>query len=380
MLGMRRCMETNAPRRVPPGLAWLVGMTWRVGLLAFVACASVIGLYRLRVVVVPIVVALMLAAVLSPPVRFLERHRVPALAATWLVFLVAIGALAGVVAWTGPRVVGQFHDLGPTLSASTDHLTRWLTDGPFHLARSDIDRWVADAKDALGANREQLVHGLFSGARLVVDVMTGAVLAVVLAFFFVKDGPRMTRWVAGQLEGKAREDAREVARRAWKTLGDYIRGSSIDGLIEATLKAIGLLVLGVPLVVPLALLTFFGGFLPFVGAILAGVVSSSVALVAKGPGTALMVALLSFGIQTVEGHVLQPLVMRRAVKLHPTVVLISITTGAALAGILGAFIAVPFVAVAVSVADYFLHDRRPKDADLVVAHALGSDEVVAAPR
>lgn len=371
-------VEPEPVRPIPPALVWVVGMTWRVALLALLAGVSIVGLYRLRVVVVPIVVALMIASVLSPPARFLERHHVPPLAATWLVFFVAFAAFAGVGAWAGPRVVNQFHDLGPALSASLDRVTGWLTDGPFHFSHSQIDRWANDAKDALSANRDQLVHGLFRGARLVVDLATGALLSVVLAFFFVKDGPRISGWVAGQLDGNARRDLREVGGRAWKTLAGYIRGSSIDGVIEASLKAIGLLVLGVPLVVPLALLTFFGGYLPFVGAVLAGVVSASVALVAKGPGTALMVALLSLAIQTVEKHLLQPLVMRRAIELHPTVILVSITTGGALAGILGAFIAVPFVAVTVSIGDYFLHERRTEQSQLVPPEAAANDEVVAA--
>lgn len=371
-------VEPDRQQRIPPALVWVVGVAWRAAFLMLLAGLAIVGLYRLRVVVIPVVVGLMIASVLSPAVRRLERHHVPPLVATWLVFLVVIGAMAGVGAWAGPRVFDQFRDLGPALSGSLDQVTGWLTHGPFHFSQSQIDRWATDARDALSANRQQLIHGLFSGARLVVDVATGALLSAVLAFFFVKDGPRMSEWVAGQLAGRTRRDAREAGRRAWKALGAYIRGSSIDGLIEASLKAIGLLVLGVPLVAPLALLTFFGGYLPFVGAILAGTASTSVALVAKGPGTALMVALLSFGIQIVEGHLLQPLVMRSAVKLHPTVVLVAITTGAALAGILGAFLAVPSVAVAVAVGDYFLHERRTGEGGVVPPHAARNDEVVAA--
>lgn len=355
-------MEPRPRREVPDSLIWLVAIAWRVAFLLVAAGAVVLALARVRVIVLPVVVALLLATVLAPPAQWLRRRGVPALAATWLVFLAAGVVLGVIVAYIVPTVAGELDDVASAVDDSVEQVQAWLTDGPLELSEDQVDRWVERAEDELRANRGRIVSGVLSGAVLFFELVAGALLTLVLTFFFVKDGPRMVSWALAQVHGQARDDLREVGRRVWDTLGGYVRGSTLDGAVEAALKAIGLLVLGVPLVLPLAVLTFFGGYLPFAGAIASGLVAAAVALVAEGPVTALLVVALSVVIQNVEGDLLQPLIMGKVVKLHPVVILVSITTALAIGGLVGAFLAVPTVASAANVAGYFRNDRSLPDA------------------
>lgn len=334
-----------------------MAVTWRIVFLALAAYLAVVALARVRTIVLPVVVALLLATILAPPARWLERRGLPPLAATWVVFIGAAALAAGVAASAAPQVARQAGQLGSSFSGTSEELRNWLVDGPLGLSQEQLEEWMSRAGDELERNRERLIGGALSGAVLVAEVIAGAFIAVVLTFFFVKDGRRMWEWVLSQFHGDARRDLAAAGERAWSTLGGYIKGSTFDGLVEAALFAVVLLVLGVPLVAPLVILTFLGGYLPFVGAILAGAAAASVALVSEGPLVALAVVAAAVIIQNVEGDVLQPLIMGKAVKLHPVVVLVSITAAGTVAGLAGAFLAVPTVAVAVNVAGYFRHER-----------------------
>lgn len=350
---------TATTDRVPAWLVTTAALIWRLAVVAIGLYLAVAILARLRVIVLPVIAALLLTSVLSPPVRWLERRGMPSLGATALVFFGFLGALAAFFAYAGPQVAHQVGELSGAVEQTVQRGRSWLTDGPFHFSDTQVDRWGRQLIDEIRGNRNRLASGVLAGATLLFEIVTGIVVTLFLTFFFVKDGPRMWGWIRSQVAGQARRDVDEAGRRAWATLGAYIRGSAIAGLIEATLKAIALVVLGVPLVVPLAALTFFGGFLPLVGAVTAGLVSASVALAAKGPTTAGLVLLASVLIQNVDGHLIQPLVMGRLVKLHPVVIAVALTGASAVAGLIGAFLAVPTVSVAVAVLTYYRHDRTP---------------------
>jgi predicted PurR-regulated permease PerM len=192
---------------------------------------------------------------------------------------------------------------------------------------------------------------VLSGATLAVEVVTGGLLSLVLTFFFVKDGDRIGNWFARQA-GSRGDDVRAVGRRAFETLGAYLRGQATVGLIDGVFIGIGLAVVGVPLAVPLAFLVFLGAFLPIVGAFLSGLIAALVALVSKGLVAALIIVGITIFVQQLEGHVLAPLVLGRAVKLHPVVILLALTGGGVVGGIIGAALAVPAVAVVTSVGSY----------------------------
>jgi predicted PurR-regulated permease PerM len=184
-----------------------------------------------------------------------------------------------------------------------------------------------------------------------VHAVATVVLTVVVSFFFVKDGHAMSDWFLSQLQPPTAARLRAIGTRVWTTLAGYVRGTAINGLVNSALMSVGLLLLGVPLIPAIAVLTFAGGFFPIVGAFASGGVAALVALAAKGPGTAGLVVVLTVAIHHVEGYLVGPIVLGRAVRLHTVVVLLALTAGGTVAGVLGAFIAVPLTAVTVAVVD-----------------------------
>jgi predicted PurR-regulated permease PerM len=347
---------------VPARLVWAGGIAWR--LLAVVAAAAVAGwlAWRLRVVVLPVFIALGMATVLVPPARWLRRRGWPPLLATWAVFLAAVAVAAGVVALVAPPFVNELDALGEATSEAVDDMRAWLVDGPLGLSEDQIDKAVDDATAAAEARSEDLAAVGVSGVLIVADLLVGAIVAIVLTFFFVKDGERITAWILDQVRPRTATDLREVGERIWRTVTGYFRGVAVNGLIEATLIGGGLAIMGVPLVIPLTVITFFGGFFPLVGALVAGALAAMVALVTQGFGTAVAVIVLAVVVQNLVSNLFDPLVMSRAVHLHPVVVLAVVTSGGILGGIIGAFIAVPLAAVVANVGDYYLHAKPERAA------------------
>jgi predicted PurR-regulated permease PerM len=328
---------------------------WSVRFLAVAAAVLVAGflLLELRLVVVPVLVALFLSTLLFPPAQRLRDRRIPRVVSTWTVLLTVGGALAVLGTLLAPAVANQLDEMGASLQQAVDEIEGWLTDGPLGLSRDQLDRYLDSALEEARSRSGDITSGIVSGALLAIEVLAGALLALVLTFFFVKDGDRMAAWVLGHVDEHRRPLARALGCRAWSTLGAYVRGSAIVGLADAAGIGIGLLVIGVPLVVPLMLLTFVGAFFPIVGATVAGVVAALVALVNGGLGDALLVGAVVLAVQQLESNFLQPVVMGRALRLHPVVILVSLTAGAIVAGLLGAFLAVPLTAVGVAVANEY---------------------------
>ncbi len=240
-------------------------------------------------------------------------------------------------------------------------MQHWLRTGPLHISDTQLSDLIDRARQEATNNSRALTRGVLSGATLAVEVVTGALLSLVLTFFFVKDGDRMGNWIAG-LAGDRAHEVRAVGRRSFETLGAYLRGQATVGLIDGVFIGVALAVVGVPLAVPLAFLVFLGAFLPIVGAFLSGLVAALVALVSKGLVAALIIVGITILVQQLEGHVLAPLVLGRAVKLHPAVILLALTGGGVVGGIVGAALAVPLVAVVSSVGSYLRN--RPDGSSL----------------
>ena len=222
-------------------------------------------------------------------------------------------------------------------------------EGPLELSREDIDRYTQQILDQFRSGGSGLAEGVVAGATIVGEILAGLLLGYVLLFFFVKDADRLTGFVVRQVRPEHHDLLRSIGRRVWQVIGGYLRGTAIVAIVDATIIGIGLALIGVPLVGPLMVLTFFGAFLPLVGAVAAGLVAVLVALVSGGVGDALLAAAVVIAVQQIEGDVLAPIVLGRAVRLHPVVVLAVLTAGAILGGIIGAFLAVPVAAVAVAV-------------------------------
>ncbi len=311
---------------------------------------AVLALARLRILVLPAIVALLLATVLVPPVDRLQRAGVPRLVAAWLLMLASLGLLAGLVVLVAPTVSDEFADLGPTVQEGIDEVENWLVEGPLELSRDEINRYRTQIVEQMQASSSSIASGVLAGAILAGEVIAGLLLVLVLVFFFVKDGEKMCRYGLDQVREENQELLAALGDRVWATIGGYVRGTALVALADAVIIGVGLLIIGVPLVLPLALLVFFGAFFPLVGAVLAGSVAVLVALVSGGPTDALLALGVVVIVQQVEGDVLAPLVLGRAVRLHPVVIIGALTGGAVIGGLIGAFLAVPVAAVAVAVA------------------------------
>jgi putative heme transporter len=355
---------------------WLVrwsAVCWRMLIIA--AALVVVGYVftRLRLIILPVVVALFVSTVLVPPARWLRGHRFPPLLATWTVFLGSFVIIAALVLGLYSLTQGQFNQLGHELSNGVNRAERYLTNGPFHFSHKQVNDYVDQAKNFFTKNQGTLVKGALSGATIALEVAGGLLLTFVLTFFFVKDGDKISGWALSLFKNEHRiEDMRTLGRQTWATMAAYVRGTAANGFVNAVLLSFALLGLGVPLVLPLALLTFIGGFLPIVGAIVSGAFAALVALVIKGPIAALIIVGVTIVIHNVEGYIVGPKVLGHEVNLHPVAIILVLAAGTALGGIIGAFLAVPLTAILIAV---YNHYHQPDRVEPVDGEERGPPEV-----
>jgi predicted PurR-regulated permease PerM len=307
-------------------------------------------------VFVPLLVALLLAALLQPGAAALVRRGLPRSLAALTMLLVGLLVLAGIITLVVNRVVADSSDLTARVSEGLTQVQKTIVR-TFPITQNQLDTLVTQAQDAIGANRGAITSGAISTAGTVTQVFTGLLLTLLTLFFFLKDGRSIWLWLIGLLPADARAYADEAGRRSWRTLISYVRATAAVALVDALGIGIGLAFLRVPLVVPLAALVFLGAFVPILGSFLAGSVAVLVALVSRGAVPALIALAVVVLVMQLEGHVLQPLLLGRAVRVHPLAVVLSIATGLLIAGIFGALIAVPLVACA-NVAGTYLSRRH----------------------
>lgn len=332
-----------AAQAVPFRLRVAAAWGWRVGVLVAVALGLLLLVAQTGFVVAAVVVALLLSALLEPLAGLLRRAGLPRLAAAAVVFLGFLAALTGGLWLIGRQLADQFGALGVNLQAGLADL-RELVTATFPVSNEQIDRWVEQATGAAQEGSGAVLGGLGTAAGTVGEFFGGLVLALFITFFVLFDGPRMWSWLVGVFPRDHRAAVGPAGERAWAALVAYMRGIVIVALADATLIAIGLLILGVPLVLPLAVLIFFGAFIPIVGATLAGAAAVLVALVTQGFVTALIVLGVVLAVQWLDSDLLQPLILSRAINLHPVAVALAISTGTVVAGIGGTVAAVPLVA------------------------------------
>ncbi|MBA2530346.1 MAG: AI-2E family transporter [Euzebyales bacterium] len=328
-----------------------------VGVLALsVAVAFVVG--QLSIVCIPLVLALFPAAVLAPPATALKRRGFPDAAAALVTLLGFIALMALVFRLLTPSVAGQLEDLSASLEEGYAQARRFLESGPLGLDPVPVDDVIENARDRLASEGQELGTRALEAGIVVLEGFTGLVLGLFALFFYLKDGPKIAAWVRDLFPRRFRGDAHEIGDRVWFTIGAYIRGLLVIGLVDATAIGVGLVLLRVPLALPLAVLVFFGALFPIVGAFLAGTVAVLVALATQGLPTAVAVLVLIVVVQQVEGHILAPVLLGRATELHPLAVISALTAGAILLGVLGAFLSVPVAASAARAVGY-LRDRTP---------------------
>jgi predicted PurR-regulated permease PerM len=332
--------QVSYPLRI--AAAW----SWRLLLVAAAGAAVLWGVAKLHQVLIPVAISLLLSALLSPAVVWLRKrvrlHRSLATA------IVMIGGLA-LVAGTLTLVITQFMSSWSTLSQKAEggvqQIQGWLKRGPLHLSDAQMTSVVSEAQKWLTDHRSTLTTGALTTATTAIDVLASTFLVLFTTFFFLRDGRRIWRFLVNLLPVAAREPLGSAGEQSWQTLVAYVRATVLVAFIDAVGIGIGLVALRVDLAFPLAALVFLGAFIPIIGATLSGTVAILVALVARGPVIALLVIAVVVGVQQLEGHVLQPAIMGKAVSIHPLAVIIAIATGLVLAGIIGALVAVPIVAV-----------------------------------
>ena len=344
--------------RVPGALRTAAAYSWRLLLVIAAIAALVYAVGKLLVVLVPVIVALVLATVLDGPVRRLERAGWPSWLASLLALVVSIVVIGGVGLVIERRVTAQFDELNVNLDQGLRKVGAALEDSPLPVSRDEVVRGVERTVDEL-TRADAAIGGLVSGATLVATVLGGIVLAIFALFFLLKDGPRIWRWFVDQFAGERRGVVRELGDRSWATLRSYFRGVIVIASMDTLLIGLALLAVGVPLVLPLMVLTFIGGFFPVLGAFTAGLVAVLVALVSGGAVDALIIAAAIVLIQQFEGNVMYPWVMRQQLRLHPLATVLVVTSGGVLAGVFGAFIAVPLTATVAAAVGYLRgRDRR----------------------
>ncbi|HVM28509.1 MAG TPA: AI-2E family transporter [Mycobacteriales bacterium] len=350
----RRLPPSAHPREALVGTATARLATFSLRLLLISAAVLLVGvvLSRLWVIVLPVLLGLLLATVFWPPVRFLRRRGAPPALSAAAVLLAGVLLLTATVAVLAPQVTGQAQEIADQVVAGLDNLQELVTGPPLNLGQDVIGNAVDNVISSLQANAQNIAGRVLTGAVAAGSLLLTGLLAVVLCFFFLKDGPKFLPWLGGLVGPRAAPHVSAVGQRAWVTLSGFIRAQAAVGFVDAVAIGIGLAVLGVPLALPLAVLIFFGAFIPIIGAVVTGALAALVALVTNGVTSALVVVALVLIVQQLEGNVLQPVLVGRTLDLHPAVVILAVTAGGTLAGITGAFLAVPVVAVVAVVVRY----------------------------
>ncbi|MEW1904627.1 MULTISPECIES: AI-2E family transporter [unclassified Streptomyces] len=325
-------------------------------LVLLMAAVSLWILGRMWSVVWPLIVALFLTTMTWPFARFLRRRGWPPALAAAVVTVLFLVAVAGIVALIAVPVASQSGELADGVVEGIQKLREWAAGPPLNIGDDQIssafDAAVARVQDSVGS----MVTTVVTGVSTVFNGLVTAVLALFLMFFFLKDGPRFLPWLTRQLPGRLATDVPVVAERGWETLGAFVRSQAFVGLLDAVFIGLGLWFLDVPLVLPLAVLTFVSAFVPIVGALFAGLVAVLIALVSNGLTDALLVLAIIVVVQQLEGNVFQPMIQSRGLGLHAAVVLLAVTLGGSLAGIVGSLLAVPAAAL-VSVAWNYLREQ-----------------------
>lgn len=329
--------------------AWLIAwgdIAWRLVAIGLVVFFGFRALRTISVVILAVIVALFLAAVLWRPANWLRARGLPGALASLITLIVALAVIAGVIALIIPPVANSFEDLSGDVVELIESGRDWLINGPLGLTEAEIDSyWESITEWAQDAGSDSLL----GGATAVLEAVTGAILAIIVTFFLLKDGRRLLGLLGDRLAPDRAEKVETGVRVGRQALAHYMGGIAIVGLFDAVLIGIALWIVGAPLVVPLAVIVFFGAFIPLVGAFVSGLFATAVAFVNGGLTDGLIILAVVVGVQQFEGDVIMPLVFGQTLRLHPLVILLGVAAGGIAFGLFGAFLSVPLIAVAVAI-------------------------------
>ena len=349
----------STPRgQVPRWLQTAAGWSWRLLLLGLLLYVIARIASALRIVVLPCVAALLLTALLQPLTTRLKRTGMPPILATWCSLLTAVAVIAGLSTLIGVRVSAEY----PTLVSDVTHfghqVQSWLAGPPFHVRRTRLEQLVNSAVNEIKAHKSQVAGTVLTGGKYVVEIVAGTILTLFVGFFLIKDGDRIWAWLTGFLAPDRADRANRAGRAAWQVLVSYVRGTVLIALIHSVVIGLTLWILRVPLVIPLIAVVFLAAFVPLVGILVAGVLAIGVTLATRGWVAAVILLAVFLLENQLDGHLLQPQVVGRIIRLHPLAVILVLAVGGILAGIPGAVVAVP---TAAAITRAWPELRRPPD-------------------
>ncbi|MEV0050307.1 AI-2E family transporter [Saccharopolyspora shandongensis] len=335
----------DAAASIPRVLRVSAALSWR--LVVILGALYVVGLVigQIYVVVIPVAIALLLSALLAPIVSWLARRGVPRALATAMVLIGGLAVVGGVLTFVINAFIEGFPDLQRQVVASLNQLKNSLAQGPLQINEEQIGHYLNQAQEWLAANQAALTSGALSTAGTFGNFLTGLVLALFTLIYFLHDGRGVWLFVTKLAPKHVRHRVDVAGCKGFASLVGFVRATALVAVVDALGIGTGLMILGVPLAIPLAALVFLGGFVPIVGAVASGAVAVLVALVTKGWVVALIVVGIVLAVQQIEGNVLQPLILGRAVQIHALGVVLAISIGMVISGIVGALLAVPMVAV-----------------------------------
>lgn len=362
-----RAVDSASAEDMPYGVRIAASWSWRLIVIVVAVGIFVWLLAQVSLLIIPLMIAALLAGLLSPVVHFLNRKvRVPKGLAVGLTMLGFLALVIGGLSVVGQRLATGFSSLWAQVLTGVSQIQHWLSVGPLALSNEDLDALVQDALNQLKSNSSSIVSGALSWGTTLSHLVTGLLLVLFSLIFLLLDGPRIGKFFINLLPRKARLAAEGAGKRGWASMVIYVRVQLFVAFIDAVGIGVGALILGVPLALPLGVLVFIGSFIPVIGAMVTGAVAVLLALVANGPVNALIMLLVVLFVQQAESHILQPLVMGKAVSLHPLAVVMAVAGGSMVAGIPGALFAVPVLAVANTVVKYISDRGWEHDPQLAV--------------
>ncbi|MGE2729364.1 AI-2E family transporter [Mycolicibacterium vaccae] len=330
---------------------------WRLLVIGAAVVATIWLIAQIQMIVVSVAIAIILTALLVPQVDRLTRWGVPRGLSVAAVLVVSGALLGAVLTFVVSQLIAGLPELSGQVTRSIAAATEWLTEGPLQLSREQLDSAADSAITVITDNQARLTTGAISTATAVTQIVTAAFLVLFTVIFLLYGGRGIWSYVTKIIPVSSRQRVREAGKAGFGSLTGFVRATFLVALVDAVGIGVGLAIMGVPLALPLASLVFLGAFIPVVGAVVTGFLAVVVALLSKGFLVAALTLALVLAVQQLEGNVLQPFVMGRAVRLHPLAVLLAITAGAVLAGIIGALLAVPLLAFVNTAGKYLLADE-----------------------
>jgi predicted PurR-regulated permease PerM len=333
--------DAQVPRLLQQVAAW----SWRLLLIGLVIYITFRLAVDLRLVVLPFIAAMLLTALLQPLAGRLRRNGVRPLLATWCTFLLAIIVVAGAITLFADRVSADYSTLAAEIQRTAGEVQRSLAGAPFHLNAAKLRQYYNDLVKYMSQHKSQIAGTVLAGGKYALEFLADLVLMLFITFFLIKDGGRIWWFLIHRLPPEARRRVANAGDNAWRALVNYIRGTTVVAAIHALFLGLAMWLLGLPLLVPLIVLVFIAAYVPIIGILVVGALAIVIALATKGWVAAVILLGVLILENQIEGHLLQPLVVGRIVRLHPLAIILVLAVGAIIAGIPGAIVAVPLAAV-----------------------------------